>query len=157
MIVHVTKRIELRHLNFPCLLTAKMICTDFCRGSRDLQIQPSGIKLAGHQSSVLCCLDEHKYPKDLAIHLQERAPETLAKVVKIADQYLEAHGKHLSSPVSRKPEEQLEVDEAENTQFSSTAIQCFKCNTCGHKAVNCPTRTKSCFLCGKQGHEARNC
>ena len=41
-------------------------------------------------------------PKDLAIHLRERAPETLAKFVKIADQYLEAHSKHLYSPASRK-------------------------------------------------------
>ena len=39
-------------------------------------------------------------PKDLAIHLQERAPETLAKIAKIADQYLEAHGKYLFSPAS---------------------------------------------------------
>ena len=92
--------------------------------------------------------------KDL---LRKRASETLAKIAKIADQYLEAHGKHLFSPVSRKLAEQPEEDEAENTQSNSTAIQCFKCNARGHKAVNCPTRVKRCFLCGKQGHEARNC
>ena len=33
-------------------------------------------------------------PKNLAIHLRERAPETLARIAKIANQYLEAHGKH---------------------------------------------------------------
>ena len=33
-------------------------------------------------------------PKDLAIHLRERAPETLEKIAKITDQYLEAHGEH---------------------------------------------------------------
>ena len=59
--------------------------------------------------------------------------------------------------MSRKLTEQPEGDKAENTQSNSTAIQCFKCNTHGHKAVNCATRIKSCFLCGKQGHEARNC
>ena len=96
-------------------------------------------------------------PKDLAIHLRERAPETLAKIAKIADQYLEAHGKHLFSPVSRKPTVQPEKDEARNTQINPTALHCFKCNSRGHKAVNCPTLTKRCFLCGKQGHEARNC
>ena len=32
-------------------------------------------------------------PKELAIHLRERAPETLVQIAKIADQYLEAHGK----------------------------------------------------------------
>ena len=39
-------------------------------------------------------------PKELAIHLRERATETLVQTAKIADQYLEAHGKHLFSPVS---------------------------------------------------------
>ena len=96
-------------------------------------------------------------PKDLAIHLRERAPETLAKIAKIADQYLEAHGKHLFSSVSRKPTVQPERDEAKNMQINPPALHCFKCNTRGHKAVNCPTLTKKCFLCGKQGHEARNC
>ena len=37
----------------------KMIWTHICTGSRDLQIQPSGIELDWHQSSVLCCLEEH--------------------------------------------------------------------------------------------------
>ena len=96
-------------------------------------------------------------PKDLAIHLRERAPETLAKIAKIADQYLEAHGKHLFSSASRKPTVQPERDEAKNMQINPPALHCFKCNTRGHKAVNCPTLTKKCFLCGKQGHEARNC
>ena len=96
-------------------------------------------------------------PKDLAIHLCERAPETLAKIAKIADQYLEAHGKHLFSPASRKPTVQPERDEAKNMQINPPVLHCFKCNSQGHKAVNCPTLTKKCFLCGKQGHEARNC
>ena len=68
-------------------------------------------------------------PKDLAIHLRERAPETLAKIAKIADQYLEAHGKHLFSSVSRKPTVQPERDEAKNMQINSPALHCFKCNT----------------------------
>ncbi|XP_073233658.1 uncharacterized protein [Porites lutea] len=44
-------------------------------------------------------------PKELAIHLRERAPETLAQIAKIADQYLEAHGKHLFSSASKKPQQ----------------------------------------------------
>ena len=96
-------------------------------------------------------------PKDLAIHLRERAPDTLAKIAKIADQYLEAHGKHLFTPASRKPTVQPERDEAKNMQSNQTALHCFKCNTRGHKAVNCPIIVKRCFLCSKQGHEARNC
>ena len=96
-------------------------------------------------------------PKDLAIHLRERAPETLAKIAKIADQYLEAHGKHLFSPASRKSIVPPERDESKNMQINPPALHCFKCNTRGHKAANCPTIAKKCFLCGKQGHEARNC
>ena len=61
-------------------------------------------------------------PKDLAIHLRERAPETLAKIAKIADHYLEAHGKHLFSPASRKPTMQQERDKAKNTQINPTAL-----------------------------------
>ena len=53
--------------------------------------------------------------KDLAIHLQERALETLAKIAKIADQYLEAHGKHFLSSASRKPTVLPEREEAKNT------------------------------------------
>ena len=41
--------------------------------------------------------------------------------------------------------------------MTTTALQCYKCNARGHKAINCPTLAKRCFLCGKQGHEARNC
>ena len=45
-------------------------------------------------------------PKELAIHLRERAPDTTVQIAKIADQYmyLEAHGKHLFSSVSKKPQ-----------------------------------------------------
>jgi len=42
-------------------------------------------------------------PKELAVHLRERAPETLEEMAKIADQYLEAHGKHVFSPARNKP------------------------------------------------------
>ena len=99
----------------------------------------------------------HSCPRDLAIHLREEAPETLAKNAKIAEQYLEAHGKHLFSQANRKPTVQPDRDEAKNMQSNQTALHCFKCNIRGHKAVNCPTIAKKCFLCGKQGHVARNC
>lgn len=95
-------------------------------------------------------------PKDLAIHPRERAPETLKQLAKIVDQYLEAHGKHLFSPASRKLTVLPERNETKSTQINPTSLQCFKCNNRGHKAVNCLTIIK-CFLCDNQGHEARNC
>ena len=94
---------------------------------------------------------------ELAIHLCERAPKTLAQIAKIADQYLEAHGKHLFSPASRKPMVLPQKDETKNQQNDSTTVLCFKCNARGHKAVKCPSQVKKCYVCGKQGHEARNC
>ena len=96
-------------------------------------------------------------PKELAIHLRERAPESLVQIAKIADQYLEAHGKHLFSPASRKPVVPPQKEDTKNQQNDSTIVVCFKCNARVHKAVNCPSRVKRCFMCGKQGHEARNC
>ena len=96
-------------------------------------------------------------PNELAIHLRERAPETLVLIAKIADQYLEAHRKHLFSSASKKLQVQPKVDETKNQQNDSTTVVCFKCNARGHKAVNCPSLVKKCFVCGKQGHEARNC
>ena len=96
-------------------------------------------------------------PKELAIHLRERASETLVQIAKIADQYLEAHGKHLFSSPSRGLQVQPKVDESKNQQSDSTTVVCFKCNARGHKAVNSPSLIKKCFVCGKQGHEARNC
>ena len=95
-------------------------------------------------------------PKELAIHLRERAPETLVQIAKIADQYLDARGKHLFSSASKKLQVQPKVDETKKQQNDSTTVGCFKCNARGHKAVNCLSLAKKCFARGKQGHEARN-
>ena len=54
----------------PCLLMVRTPWTHICRGLRDLQIQPSGIKLDGHQSSVFCCLDEHS--KCIHVYLRKQ-------------------------------------------------------------------------------------
>ena len=52
-------------------------------------------------------------PKELAVHLRERAPENLDQIAKIADQYLEAHGKHLFNPVKNEAPEETDDDESE--------------------------------------------
>ncbi|CAH3014211.1 unnamed protein product, partial [Porites evermanni] len=81
-------------------------------------------------------VDESPEQFILAIHLRERAPETLVQIAKIADQYLEAHGKHLFSSASKKLQVQPKVDESKNQQSDSTTVVCFKCNARGHRAVN---------------------
>ena len=85
-------------------------------------------------------------PKELAIHLRERAPETLDQVAKIADQYLEAHGKHLFSSATKKPLVQSKAEETKNVQSDTTALQCYKCNARGHEAINCPALARKCFF-----------
>ena len=90
-------------------------------------------------------------PKEITVHLRERAPETLEETAKIADQYLEAHGKHVFSTGQNKaptpPEKKPPTD--------TTPLYCYGCNGRGHRSANCPTR--KCYLCGRHGHEARNC
>ncbi|KAL9963057.1 hypothetical protein ACROYT_G032222 [Oculina patagonica] len=72
-------------------------------------------------------------PKELAIHLRERAPETLEQISQIADQYLQAHGKHVfSSGRSRPPAPPQKDDDAKKPPIHPSQ-------------------------CGRQGHEARNC
>lgn len=97
--------------------------------------------------------------KELAVHLREGALETLKEIVKIADQYLEAHGKHVFCPVHSKPPVQHEKEENKEFVSNSTLLHSHKCNGRQHticRATICPT-VRKCFLCGKQGHEACNC
>ena len=95
-------------------------------------------------------------PKELAVHLRERAPENLDQIAKIADQYLEAHRKHLFNPMKNEAPEQTDDDESKRTLSDSSTVRCFKCNGRGHKSFNCPNGVRKCYLCKKQGHEARN-
>ena len=94
-------------------------------------------------------------PKELAVHLRERAPETLEEIAKIADQYLEAHGKHVFSPARNKQPTPPEKDDNKKPVSDTTPLHCYRCNGRGHRSANCPTR--KCYLCGRHGHEARNC
>ena len=94
-------------------------------------------------------------PKELAVHLRERAPETLEEIAKIADQYLEAHGKHVFSPARNKQPTPPEKEDNKKPVSDTTPLHCYRCNGRGHRSANCPTR--KCYLCGRHGHEARNC
>ena len=66
-------------------------------------------------------------PKELAVHLRERAPETLEEMAKIADQYLEAHGKHIFSPArSNKPPTPPEQDDSKKPASNTTPLHCYR-------------------------------
>ena len=77
-------------------------------------------------------------PKELAVHLREQAPETLEEIAKIADQYLEAHGKHVFSPARSKPPTPPEKDDNRMPASDTTPLHCFRCNGRGHRSANCP-------------------
>ena len=94
-------------------------------------------------------------PKELTVHLCEHAPETLEEMAKIADQYLEAHGKHVFSTGQNKAPTPLEKDDNKKPPTDTTPLYCYRCNGRGHRSANCPIRR--CYLCGRHGHEARNC
>ena len=94
-------------------------------------------------------------PKELAVHLRKRASETLEEMAKVADQYLEAHGKHVFSPARNKPPSLPEKEDIKKPPSDTPPLYCYRCNGRGHRTANCPTR--KCYLCGRQGHEARNC
>ena len=94
-------------------------------------------------------------PKEPAVHLHERAPEALEEMAKIADQYLETHGKHVFSPARNKPPTLPEKEDIKKPPSDTLLLYCYRCNGQGHRSANCPTR--KCYLCGRHGHEARNC
>ena len=97
-------------------------------------------------------------PKELAVHLLERAPETLDKMAKIADQYLEAHGRHLFGPGCKSAPTDKSDENKKPLAEGVTQIQCYHCGSGGHKAVNWPAQAaKLCYIFGKQGHEVWKC
>ena len=67
-------------------------------------------------------------PKELTVHLREHAPETLEEMAKIADQYLEAHGKHVFSPGRNKVPTPPEKDDNKKPPTDATPLYCYRCN-----------------------------
>ena len=67
-------------------------------------------------------------PKELAIYLRERSPETLVQIAKIADPCLEEHGKHLFSSASKNSPVQPKAEETKTAQSDITVLQCHKYN-----------------------------
>ena len=105
-------------------------------------------------------------PKDVSVFLKERSPKDLVELAKLAEQYLNAHGKKLSTkaPVT-KQDVKTSLPRTHND-----AMRCYVCDGRGHRAVEYPSKASTsrnepfghgrrsyCFKCGTMGHEAHEC
>ena len=97
-------------------------------------------------------------PEDVSVFLKERSPKDLEEFAKLAEQYLNAHGKKLST---KAPVTKQDV-KTSLPRTHEDAMRCFVCDGRGHRAVECPSKTSTarnepfghgrrshCFKCGQ--------
>ena len=105
-------------------------------------------------------------PKDVSEFLKESSPKDLEELAKLAEQYLNAHGKKLST---KAPVTKQDV-KTSLPRTHKNAMRCYVCNGRCHRAVECPSKASTsrneplgygsrsyCFKCGAMGHEAHEC
>ena len=104
--------------------------------------------------------------KDVSVFLKERSPKDLEELAKLVEQYLNAHGKKLSTkgPVTKQD---VKTSIPRNHE---DAMRCYVCDGRDHRAEECPSKASTsgnepfgygrrpyCFGCGAMGHEAHEC
>ena len=77
-------------------------------------------------------------PKDVSVFLKERGPKDLEELAKLAEQYLNAHGKKLSTKV---PVTKQDV-KTSLPRTHKDATRCYVCDGRDHRAVECPAQAK---------------
>ena len=105
-------------------------------------------------------------PKDVSVFLKERSPKDLEELAKLAEQYLNAHGKKLSTkvPVTKQDAK------TSLTRTHKDAMNCYVCDGGGHRAVDCTSKASTsrndpfghecrsyCFKCRAMKHEVHEC
>ena len=105
-------------------------------------------------------------PKDVSVFLKESSPKDLEELAILAEQYLNAHGKKLST---KTPVRKQDVTTS-SPRTHNDAMRCYVCDGRGNRAVECPSKASTlwnepfghgrrsyCFKCGAMGHEAHEC
>ena len=76
-------------------------------------------------------------PRDLAVHLRERAPGSLGELAEIANHFLVAHGQKMATTTEERVQHRPPVRDVPPGLNSRMMIQCFRCGDYGHKAMDC--------------------
>ena len=105
-------------------------------------------------------------PKDVSVFLKERSPKDLEELAKLAEQYLNAHGRKLST---KAPVTKQDV-KTSLPRTHKDAMRCYVCDGRDHRAAECPSKASTsryepfghgcrshCFKCGAMGYEAHEC
>ena len=101
--------------------------------------------------------------KDLGIYIQERSPESLEEMAKLAQQYLTARGRQFAQ-VPKYEKNQQNNSATNKSDQGKDISQCSKCNKIGHRSEDCYSKKlnswrddKVCFFCHKPGHMQKDC
>ena len=96
--------------------------------------------------------------KELSVHLMKRKPQSLRELAAIAEQYLTAHNKKLSSrDFNANAKKNAPRSEGKISDISPTttgSIKCFNCGKVGHRASECFSKVQErnskryCYRCG---------
>ncbi|XP_066968303.1 uncharacterized protein [Macrobrachium rosenbergii] len=133
---------RLRHLLKRWIEMSK--CEMTCEGLTDLFLMEQFLQSCGRQ---------------LQVHLRERLPLSLNKMIELAESYVQAHGGlfHNSKYFSTVRSDRVDLSgEAVSEQTAKPiryppSIKCYKCGQVGHKASNCLVHAKGSK---KNGHAA---
>ena len=104
-------------------------------------------------------------PSNMSIFLKKWKPRNLKELSQMAKQYLDSHNKKVSSKIMVARQDVTD-NKLPGSGNQKNVLRCFACNTRGHKAVDCPSRTStsqnelnSCFCrsncskCGSTEHD----